>query len=358
MHVKTPLVFCPSLSELTHRKVYLKLDSMQTSNSFKYRGISHLAKELKEKQGKSLLVCSSGGNAGLACAKACADLGMRAHIFVPQITKVEIQEKLRALGAEVTVAGRHWAEADEAARAFIARDETSSCGYCHPFDHPSLWTGNSTVVEEIAEQMDGVAPDVIVVACGGGGLLLGTLEGVENLKKKNPLGPWSKTCVAAVETYGTHSLALSVVDGLGAQLDGIQSIATTLGATKVAEEATKKALFLDDDATVKVRVGLVSDAEAVAGARFVERLDEAGKKKVEPSCGAAVALMLRAAKNTQEDLDVHGVWRDSDSVVVVVVCGGNAATEELMQWYEQNARKPDEAVKRHLDEKLKQFNMK
>lgn len=70
-----------------------------------------------------MLVCSSGGNAGLACAYSAWSLGVRCTIFVPVTTKAFIVARLRGFGCDVFEGGRHWAEADAKAREYVASTE-------------------------------------------------------------------------------------------------------------------------------------------------------------------------------------------------------------------------------------------
>ena len=127
MFVKTDLLESEFYSKCCGKKVFLKQEHQQTSNSFKYRGISLLCKKYKE-EGKNLIVSSSGGNAGIAAAQASRDLGLECKVFVPTSTSSFTRELLKSMGAEVVVAGDHWKQADTQARL------EQNCGYVHPFD--------------------------------------------------------------------------------------------------------------------------------------------------------------------------------------------------------------------------------
>merc|ERR1712194_804964 len=91
-------------------------------------------------------------------------------------------------------------------------------GYVHPFDQPSTWRGHATVVQELARQLDG-PPDAIVTCVGGGGLLMGILEGLE------AVGWSSSTKVIASETEGAASLGRSLEAGELVTLPAITSVA-------------------------------------------------------------------------------------------------------------------------------------
>lgn len=94
------------------------------------RGIGLLAQRSLDQYGaQTHLICSSGGNAGLACAYAAWSLGVKSTIMVPLTTKQPMVDRLRGFGSEVVQGGNHWAEADEKARALVAR---TTGGYVRP----------------------------------------------------------------------------------------------------------------------------------------------------------------------------------------------------------------------------------
>jgi L-serine/L-threonine ammonia-lyase len=109
-------------------------------------------------------------------ATAAQALGLPADIFVPTTTLPMMVDKLRARGATVTVGGANWNEADSGARAVVAAD--ASAAYIPPFDHELIWQGNSSIIDELVDDMPEL-PDVIVLSVGGGGLLRGVQLGLE-----------------------------------------------------------------------------------------------------------------------------------------------------------------------------------
>jgi L-serine/L-threonine ammonia-lyase len=144
-------------------------------------------------------------------------------------------EKIRALGAtDVVQHGAHFKEADRYLVEVVmerARERGEEPVYCHPYDHPDLWKGHSSLVDEVAEQLEGEgAPDVLVCSVGGGGLFNGIMEGIARQAHQ-----WGKTQVLALETKGADSLATALEKDELVALPGITSIATSLGAVKVNE---------------------------------------------------------------------------------------------------------------------------
>lgn len=353
--VKTPLIESAGLSKEAGCRVFLKLDLLQPSGSFKSRGIgnlilSHLSNP--SSRGKKLhFYSSSGGNAGLAAVIAARDLGCPCTVVVPMSTKQMMIDRLRAAGAtEVIQHGESWFDADTYLRkTFIdlPGDEGSDSDvgmtsdsdvknvYIPPFDHPKIWEGVGTMIPELVEQLpprdpsDETAPpfpaDVIICSVGGGGLFNGIIEGLEKHLQANP--PRSRKGlrnikVLAVETKGTDSLAHSLKAGSLQPLPAINSLATSLGALCVAPQTLKNAM--SPPAGVEVTSVVASDAEA---ARGVIRLADEMRLIVELACG--VSVEVAAAEKLKEAVkDLR-----PDSRVVVVVCGGSNITTEMVTEY-------------------------
>ena len=117
----TPILESIPLSQAVGTRVLLKMETNQPSGSFKDRGMAYMCSQLKQ-SGVSSLICSSGGNAGHAVAAMGRVLGMTVRVIVPTTTKPIMLDKIRAQGAEVTVHGANWNEADELARSMVAAE--------------------------------------------------------------------------------------------------------------------------------------------------------------------------------------------------------------------------------------------
>jgi L-serine/L-threonine ammonia-lyase len=299
LHIATPLLRSPSLSRAAGRDVWLKIESVQPSGSFKMRGVGH-ACEARAKSGATRFMASSGGNAGLAVAHCGRLLGLAVTVVVPTSTGERAKALIAEQGAEVIVHGASWAEADAHLRGLL----TPSDAYIHPFDDPLLWTGHASLVDEIAAA--GVRPDAVVLSVGGGGLMCGVIEGLRR-------NGWDDVPVLAVETRGADSLAQSLAAGERITLPAITSIATSLGARQVSRQA------FDDARRHAVRSVVVGDAQAVAGCLAIAR---DSRLIVEPACGASVVPVMG-----------NDAALGDARTVVVVVCGGVSATyEQLLEW--------------------------
>ncbi|WP_434519199.1 pyridoxal-phosphate dependent enzyme [Pseudomonas sp. NFX1] len=301
LHIQTPLIESRPLSLAAGRTVWLKLDALQPCGSFKLRGVGH-ACEVHHARGARHFVSSSGGNAGLAVAYAGRKLGVPVTVVVPETTTERAKELLRLEDANVVVHGSSWQEANELAQTLLG----SGDAFIHPFDDPLLWAGHASLIDEVAASR--VKPDAVVLSVGGGGLLSGVVEGL----KRNG---WDDVPVLAVETTGAASLHAAVQAGHPVELERLASVATSLGAKRVADQA------LECVRSHPVHSHLVSDRVALEAC---ERFLRDHRVLVEPACGAALALAYQA--------DTLARY----SNVLVVVCGGATATlEQIHTWLQQ-----------------------
>lgn len=288
LHISTPLLEHRSLSVRLDKQVWLKMESSQPSGSFKLRGIGLMCQRAVA-QGATHLVCPSGGNAGFAAAVSGAALGVRTTILVPQTTHETVRLAIRAIGAELIVEGSVWDETNQAALRLCDQPGTV---YIPPFDHPDIWDGNATLIDEAAGQCQF---DVVICSVGGGGLLSGIVQGLH----RNAL---AHVPVIAVETEGAASLHAAVQAGELVTLPAITSIASSLGARRVAQQA------FDWTRRHDIRSVTVSDAQAVdACLRFADDL----RTLVEPACGAALAVAYQ-----------HPQLLAEFKKPLIVVCGG------------------------------------
>ncbi|SDJ26626.1 hydroxyectoine utilization dehydratase EutB [Natribacillus halophilus] len=165
---KTPLIESPILSEHSGVPIYLKLETMQPSRSFKLRGAFNFLLSLTKEEKNRGVSTFSTGNHGLAVAYAANRLGMRAVIFVSESVPEGKKAALRDSGAELVVTGK---SQDEAGEACHERSQNEGLTVVPPFDHPEIIAGQGTIALEILEEL----PEVETVAAGlsGGGLLAG-----------------------------------------------------------------------------------------------------------------------------------------------------------------------------------------
>uniref|UniRef100_A0A2K6N044 L-serine ammonia-lyase n=1 Tax=Rhinopithecus bieti TaxID=61621 RepID=A0A2K6N044_RHIBE len=226
-HVVTPLLESWALSQVAGMPIFLKCENVQPSGSFKIRGIGHFCQEMAKK-GCRHLVCSSGGNAGIAAAYAARKLGVPATVVLPESTSLQVVQRLQGEGAEVQLTGKVWDEANLRAQELAKRDGWVNVS---PFDHPLIWKGHASLVQELKEVLR--TPPAITA-------------------------------------------------GKLVTLPDITSVAKSLGAKTVAARA------LECMRVCEIHSEVVEDAEAVSA---VQQFLDDERMLVEPACGAALAAI-------------------------------------------------------------------
>ena len=177
---------------------------------------------------------SSGGNTGLACVHVAKTLNREASVRVPLSTSASMIQNLRDVGAtEVLQYGASCIVADSYLRSAVLAKNTDGV-YVPPFDNEDIWTGNSSLIDEVASQLKSDIPDAIICSVGGGGLLNGLIMGMDR-------HCWTNIPLIAMETCGADSLQESLRKGKLVTLPKISSQATSLGATRVAARTFENA---------------------------------------------------------------------------------------------------------------------
>jgi L-serine/L-threonine ammonia-lyase len=299
-YTTTPIYKSYVLSQRYDIEVFYKMECYQPSGSFKVRGMSTLMKDLKGK-GCKKVIASSGGNAGYSLAYVGKQMNIEVHLIVPKTTSGYMINKIKLLGANVEVFGENWDDTNVYATKI---SKELNLPYVPPFDHPLLWQGHSTIIDECALEMD--EPDKIVVSVGGGGLLCGIFEG---LKQNN----WNRVKVITAETEGAASFAKSFMANKVIQLNDVNTIATSLAAKKIAHQTLEYAKQFD------VEPYIMTDKSAFEGCQVF--FDEF-HTLVEPACGAALSYVMKNDLTPKER-------------ILVIVCGGvNMGIEKFMEYNE------------------------
>lgn len=301
LHIATPLLASNAFPLRAGQTIWLKMEALQPTGSFKLRGIGHACAEY-QRRGAKRFISSSGGNAGIAAAYSGRKLGVPVLVVVPESCSARARTLIAREGAEVVVHGATFHDAHAHALALVGVGDA----FIHPYDDALLWEGHASMIDEIAAA--GVVPDAVVLSVGGGGLLAGVIAGLRR-------HGWDQVPVIGVETAGADALAQSLQAGRQVELKAMTSIATSLGARSIAPHALALAQ------AHPVHSHVVSDNDAVQGSmRFMDD----HRVVVEPACGAALSYVYQAPALLKES-----------ATVVVIVCGGATATvAQLEQWSE------------------------
>ena len=189
----TPLVYSQTLSRWGKREVFLKLENLQTTGSFKLRGAVNRLTLMRARGEGDRVVAASAGNHGQGVAWAAAHVGLKATIVMPRGASISKQLACRGYGADLVLEGSNLTEALEKAQELVAQGYV----FIHPFDDLEVVAGQGTLGLEILEDLPQV--DTVVLPVGGGGLAAGAALA---LKERSP-----GVRVIGVQTAQVPSLA-------------------------------------------------------------------------------------------------------------------------------------------------------
>ncbi|MDY6808281.1 MAG: threonine ammonia-lyase [Actinomycetota bacterium] len=291
---RTPMVASRVLSERVGCDVWLKCENLQRTGSFKPRGAYLRISRLSADERARGVVAASAGNHAQGVAWSAAELGIAARVYMPTGAALPKIAATKAYGAEVILEGSTVDEALESARRHA--DETGAV-VIHPFDHPDIVAGQSTVGAEILQQMPDV--DAIVVPTGGGGLLAGIAAAVKARRPATTVigvqaaqaAAWPQSLAAghpvALATMNTMADGIAVARPGDVPFEHVTELVDSI--VTVSEESLSTALLL-----MLERAKLVVEAAGAVGvaALAAGTLELSGKVCVVVSGGNIDPLLL------------------------------------------------------------------
>ena len=197
-------------------ELWLKLEHLQRSGSFKARGMFNRMRSNAVPEAG--VVIASGGNAGIAVAVAAQSLGVRCEVFVPESASAAKRSKLIELGAVLTVGGAGYADA---LAASLARQAQTGALLMHAYDQREVVAGAGTLAAEV--EADAGVPDRVLVSVGGGGLIAGVASWFGDRCRIDALEPELAPTLHAARAAGEPvDVAVSglAADSLGARRIG------------------------------------------------------------------------------------------------------------------------------------------
>ena len=295
---ETPLDHSPFFSEATGCEVWLKLDNLQHTGSFKLRGAFNKLLSLTPEERAAGCVAASSGNHGAAIAYAMKKLGVTGVIFVPEKTSPTKVDAIRRYGGNVEFFGNDGLDTETHARQYATDNGMT---YLSPYNDEHVITGQGVCGVEISRQLAQV--DAVFIAVGGGGLISGVGS---FLKSVNPdvdivscQPDASKVMTASIEAGELLDLPSepTLSDGTSG---GIEEGAITF---EICQDVIDRFVIVDEDEI----------AEAMR--QFID----AHHQLPEGAAGVAIAGFLKVSA------DYAG------KNVVIVVCGGNISRETLKE---------------------------
>lgn len=173
LFVETPLQRNDHLSDRYGAEIWLKREDLSPVRSYKIRGAFNAMRKVRQQNPEQQhFVCASAGNHAQGVAYACRHFGVQGTIFMPVTTPQQKIDKTRVFGGDavqITLTGDYFDQTLTAAQAYC-RDQGAH--FLSPFDDPDVIEGQASVAVELLEQL-GVAPDLVILPVGGGGLSAG-----------------------------------------------------------------------------------------------------------------------------------------------------------------------------------------
>ena len=292
----TPLEHSPYLSTLINGDVYLKLENIQKTGSFKFRGAVSKMTSLNDEEKSMGVVTASTGNHGAACSLAMSILGIDGKIIVPDNVHKNKVDNILNLGGEVEYHGNDCLIAEERAQEISSN---TGANYISPYNDPAIVCGQGTIGYELNQDLKNI--DSVFVSVGGGGLISGIggyLKSVQNQVKMIAVSP-KNSCVMFESIKAGKQLDLpsepTLSDGTAGGIE-VGSITFAL-----CQEIIDEFILVDEeDISEGIRLG-------------IEKLHQL----IEGAAGAAIAGFL------QKKDDLKG------QTVIIIICGGNISSEVI-----------------------------
>ncbi|QVK06946.1 threonine ammonia-lyase [Mycoplasma mycoides] len=287
----TPLHYADKLSALTGNNIYLKLENLQKTGSFKLRGATNKISKLTDEEKRHGIIAASAGNHAQGVAYAATNLGLKSTIVMPEnapMAKIQATEKY---GGKVVLSGRYF---DDALAKAIELKEKENLTLIHAFDDIEIIKGQATIAYEIDQQIKNI--DYCLVPIGGGGLMSGIAT---YLKQVNP-----NIKMIGVEAANVNSYQQAKALNKPVMIDSKPSIADGIAVKKVSDLTFSILNQYVDDVVV------VSEEEIAETMLFLME----NCKFVTEGSGAVTAAALMFDK-----LNI----RNQNKTIVGLVSGGN-----------------------------------
>jgi threonine dehydratase len=276
-------------------ELYLKLEHLQHTGSFKFRGASHKIALLTPQQAQAGVIAASNGNHGLGVAAAARSHGIPAEVFVSSQVSPAKARRIEALGARIRYAGQDPLVAELAARRAA---EESGQVFISPYNDADVIAGQGTIAVELLRQIREPI-DAVFVAAGGGGLMGG-------------VGAYCKAVSPATEIVGcwpANSPVLHECMLAGRVVDVAEKPTLSESTSGGLEPGT---VTVDLCRQVMDRPSFVSEEQILSAMRLMLETEH---WLIEGAAGVALACLLQDAERYQ------------GKRVVVVICGRNVSPE-------------------------------
>ena len=238
--IRTPLIYSPTFSKMSGAQIFLKLENLQKTGSFKSRGATYKIVSRRGEIGPQGVVAASAGNHAQGVALAAKQANLPATIVMPEWASITKQEATRGYGGEVMLRGESIGESIAYALELSEQGRT----FIHPYDDPDIIVGQGTIGLEILQELKDV--DAILVPVGGGGLISGVATAAKAIRPEVEIfGVQAAACPSAYKACQMGKTLL--VDAEKSIADGI--IVKQIGASNfpIIKEKVEDIFLVDED---------------------------------------------------------------------------------------------------------------
>ena len=212
--LRTPLIFSPSFSKMSGAEVYLKLENLQETGSFKLRGATNKIQAMLPQLRGAGVVAASAGNHAQGVALAARRAGLPSTIVMPEWASITKQQATAGYGGRVVLEGLSIEDCIQRAKSLAAE----GMHFIHPYDDLEIIAGQGTIGLEISEDLPDA--EMIVVPIGGGGLIAGVALAIKALRPQTEIiGVQAAACPSAIRALDLgHTVRVeaerSLADGI------------------------------------------------------------------------------------------------------------------------------------------------
>ncbi len=298
---RTPVLTSRTVNQLTQAEVFFKCENFQRTGSFKFRGALNALSQLSEQQKQRGVLTYSSGNHAQAIARSGQILGIPTTIIMPNDAPVVKQAATRGYGAEIILYER-----SEIAREALSQKIAAERDLLiiPPYDHPDIIAGQGTTALELLEEVGSL--DLLLVCCGGGGLLSGCAIATRQLCPDcRMIGVEPATADDATRSF--YSKTLHTVENPNTIADGARTPYLGQLTFPLILHYVNEMVTVSDEALLKTMFFLW------------ERM----KLVIEPTGALAAAALLQ------------GIVKAPHSRVGVIISGGNVDLKQASQLFQQ-----------------------
>jgi threonine dehydratase len=285
--IRTPLVPAPRLSQKLGAEIFLKLENLQFTGSFKDRGALNKLRSLTPAQAEAGVIAMSAGNHAQGVAYHAQQLGIPATVVMPEFAPFSKVERTRGFGARVVLTGDTLDASAVAAREIAEKDGLT---FVHPYDDEAIVAGQGTIGLEMLEDVPDL--ETIVVPVGGGGVISGVAIAVRALKPE-------------IELVGVEA------ELFPSMYQAIHELPPTAGGTTLADGIAVKNPGALTRAIIEDLVAEIVLVDEPAIESAVMMLCELQKVVAEGAGAAGLAALIARPERFQ------------GRKVGIVICGGN-----------------------------------